>query len=167
MKLNNEDSGNRKFILIELEKEICKNSTAKRLQKIIQGYVGKRTKQKTPGLNSTFQYCVLGEPLFDKDGKIDINCSFEDLASYVYFTETKTILDKNKISKNFIGTNDDIEYYLIFKEIGQNILNKDFLSKLDKDRLKIIYADNCTIADDTLEQYHVIFKQIPYEVRLF
>lgn len=148
-----------------MEDKICKELTSQRVKKAIAGYSYENT--TVEGLGGGFQYCVLSKPLFDKDGKIDKTCTFDDSASYIYFTETKTVLNKKEIRKNFIGMNNDVEYYLIFNGIGQNTLNKTFLNKFDKDTLKIIYADNCTVADDTLEHYNTIFKQIPYEVRLF
>ena len=38
LKLNKEDNGNRKFILVELESDICKNICSERLKKAINGY---------------------------------------------------------------------------------------------------------------------------------
>jgi len=155
--LNKDDGGNRKFILIELEDNYAKTITGDRIKKAIKKYEYK----------DGFQYCVLSKPLFDKDGKIDQECTFEDLASYIYFTETKTILDKNKISKNFIGEQSETKYYLIFREIGKNTLATSFVKGLDKESRKVIYADNCTISEDELERRNIVFKQIPYEVRVF
>ena len=40
LELNKEDGGNRKFILVELEPEICKKITSQRVKKTIQGYGG-------------------------------------------------------------------------------------------------------------------------------
>jgi adenine specific DNA methylase Mod len=157
MKLNKEDDGKRNFILIELEDKVAKRITRERLKKVI----------KTENYRNGFEFCELDKPLFDKDGKIDQDCSFEDLASYIYFTETKTILDKNKIAKNFIGEHSETKYYLIFRGIGKNTLTTSFLKGLNKESRKIIYADNCTISEDELEQRNIIFKQIPYEVRVF
>jgi len=165
LELNKEDSGNRKFILLEMESKICKNITSQRIKKAIRGYSYKS--MNFDALGGGFQYCVLSKPLFDKDGKIDQDCTFEDLASYIYFTETKTILDKNKISKNFIGEHSETKYYLIFREIGKNTLTTSFLKGLDKESRKVIYADNCTISEDELERRNIVFKQIPYEVRVF
>lgn len=165
LEINKEDGGNRKFILIEMENKICREITSQRIKKVCEGYSHENI--KVPGLGGGFQYCVLSKPLFDKDGKIDEECKFEDLASYIYFTETKTILDKNKISKNFIGEHSETKYYLIFHGIGKNTLTLSFLKGLDKESRKVIYADNCTISEDELEHRNIVFKQIPYEVRVF
>jgi len=156
--LNKEDGGNRKFILIELEDKVAKDITSERVKRAIEKYK----------YNSGFEYCELDKPLFNEDGQIEQECSFEQLATYIYFTETNTNIDKKEISGNFIGNYADTEYYLIFKEKGKNILNKEFIKKLQKDnKKKVIYADKCLIDDTTLEKYRIQFKQIPYEVKVY
>lgn len=166
LRLNKErKGGSRKFILVELESKICRRVTSTRVRKTINGYVYK--KRKIDGVGGGFQYCELDKPLFDKDGMIERTCTFEDLASYIYFTETKIILDKKSIRKNLIGTNNNVNYYLIFTQADTNVLDNEFLDTLAIEGHKVIYADKCTIDESVLQTYHITFKQIPYEVRLF
>ena len=222
LKLNKEDQGNRKFILIELESEISRTLTSQRVKKVIEGFSNKKTdtttlyekelslndlenideifddikvikskKQnyekvklkfkegkltllgenisaaKKSGSGGGFQYAVLDKRLFNSDGRINDTCTFEELASYVYFTETKTILDTKKIKKTLLGIYNDSQYHLIFDGIGKNNLDRKFLASLDRNKDKVIYADKCTLDDSTLEKYNTVFKQIPYEVREF
>ena len=222
MQLNKEDDGNRKFILVELETEICKKITAERLKKVIKGYAfqGKKSvvlfqkklsmkdlqgieqifnkieniklknknfekfnlefkegmlkllgentnSERRDGLGGGFQYAVLDKKLFNSDGRINKDCTFDELSSYIYFIETKTILDLKKINKTLIGTYNDAEYHLIFKGIGKNNLDRKFLVSLDRQKNKVIYADKCALDDSTLEKYNTVFKQIPYEVKEF
>lgn len=155
--LNLEENTNRKFILIELESNICKNKTSKRIINSINS-----NKNSKDG----FQYAVLDKKLFNSDGRINKSCTFEELSSYIYFTETKEILD-TKPNKTLIGTHNDTDYHLIFNGIGKNMLDRKFLLTLNKNMNKIIYADKCTLDDSFLEKHRTIFKQIPYEVRLF
>ncbi len=156
--LNKEDSGNRKFILVEMEDTVAKDITAERVSRAIKKY----------GYNAGFEYCELGKPLFNEQGQIDEECEFNHLATYIYFTETKTNIDPKEITNNFIGQFGETEYYLLYKEKGNNILDKSFLKKLKKDSgQKVVYADKCMIDDKTLSQYNLIFKQIPYEVRVY
>jgi adenine-specific DNA-methyltransferase len=158
LELNKEDGGNRKFIHIEMEDKVAKDITAERVKRAIKKYDYK----------DGFEYCELDKPLFNEEGQIEEECSFEQLATYIYFTETNTNLDKKIIDKHFIGEHNEIEYYLLFKEKGKNILNKDFLKKLGKDKKKkIIYADKCLIDDKILERHNIQFKQIPYEVKVY
>jgi len=161
LKLNKEDGGNRKFILVELETEICKNITSERVKKVIKGYAD------VLGTDGGFQYAVLDKKLFDSDGTINDECTFEELASYLYFTETKTILDTKKINKTLLDTHNDTQIHLMFDGVGKNNLDRKFLTALDKNKDKIIYADKCTLDDSTLEKHKTVFKQIPYEVKEF
>ena len=159
LELNKEDGGNRKFILVELETEICKNTTSQRVKNVIKGY------DDVSGTGGGFQYAVLDKKLFNSDGRINDECTFEELASYLYFTETKTILDTKKISETLLDTHNETQIHLMFKGVGKNNLDRKFLSTLDKNKDKIIYADKCTLDDSTLEKYKTVFKQIPYEVK--
>jgi len=156
--LNKEDGGNRKFILVEMEDKVAKDITAERVNRAIKKYHYK----------DGFEYCELSNPLFDKDGQIENLCGFNQLATYIYFTETQTNIDTAKISANFIGDYCETDYYLIYNERGVNILNKIFLKKLKKNNnKKIVYADKCLLDEDTLQKNNIIFKQIPYEVKIY
>jgi len=137
---------------------IAKNITAERVKRSIKRYEYKEG----------FEYCELDKPLFNVWGEIEESCSFEQLATYIYFTETQTNLDKKVIKDHNIGEFNGVSYYLIFREKGKNVLNKAFLNKLKKDYVKkVIYADQCLLDDETLTEYNIQFKQIPYEVKVY
>ncbi len=156
LELNKEDKGNRKFILVEIEKDIAQKITSERVRRV------------SKNLNGSFEYCTLGNKLFGAKGAIDEEVSFTDLANYIYFTETQTNLEKKQISGNFVGEHNKNDFYLLFKEKGKNTLTKSFLKNITKnDHKKVIYADFCTIPDDILEAYNITFKQIPYEVKVY
>jgi adenine-specific DNA-methyltransferase len=158
MQVNKEDSGERKFILIEMEDKVAKDITAERVKRVIKKYE----------YNDGFEYCELDKPLFNEDGQIEDECQFEQLATYIYFTETQTNIERKIISGNFIGEYGETEYYLIFKQKGKNVLNKDFLKRINKNsKKKVVYADKCLIDDKTLEKSNILFKQIPYEVKVY
>jgi hypothetical protein len=115
-----------------------------------------------------FEYCELDKPLFNEEGQIEDTCDFKQFATYIYFTETQTNIDPLKIKGNYIGENGSAEYYLIYKEPHKNDLDKPFLKKLEKtDTKKIVYADRCTLDEADLAEYNLVFKQIPYEVKVF
>jgi adenine-specific DNA-methyltransferase len=158
MQLNKEDGGNRRFILVEMEENIARDITAERI---------KRTIEKE-GYKDGFEFCELDKPLFNEEGQIEESCSFDQLATYIYFTETQTNIDKRAIDTHKIGEFNDTAYYLIFKEKGKNVLNKEFLSKIKGDgQKKVIYADRCLLDDDVLAKHNIQFKQIPYEVKVY
>ena len=56
--LNKEDSGNRKFILVECE-EYADNVTAERVRRVIKGVPGAKDAALKEGLGGSFTYCTL------------------------------------------------------------------------------------------------------------
>lgn len=153
--LNKEDNLKRKFIMVEMEEHIAKEKTLKRIRNTL----------KKNKIKEGFEFCNLDKNLFNANGLIEKTCTFDQLATYIYFTETNTNIDSKKIYKNFIGEYDWVDYYLIYKEKGKNVLNKSFLKTIKKSASKkVIYADKCLIDEDVLERENIQFKQIPYEV---
>ncbi|MEK6898593.1 MAG: site-specific DNA-methyltransferase [Nanoarchaeota archaeon] len=158
LQLNKKDKGDRRFILIEMEDHVAKKVTVERIKRAIE----------KEDHNGGFEFCELDKPLFNEEGKIDEECTFEQLANYIYFTETQTNLDKKQIKNSLIGSLNETDYYLIFKERGKNILNKSFLKSIKKDdNNRVIYADKCLLDEENLEKHKIQFKQIPYEVRIY
>ena len=157
MSLNKQDGGNRKFILVEME-DYAKDITAERVKRAIKKYDYK----------DGFEYCELDKPLFNETGHIETTCDFNQFATYIYFTETQRNIDKKDIDGNFIGEDGTSEFYLIYKEPKTNDLDKGFIKKLRKtEGKKVVYADRCMLDDETLAQYNIVFKQIPYEVKIY
>lgn len=169
--LNKEDGGNRKFILVEMEKNIAKDITVERVKRVARGYPYKKSNGETvkvPGLGGDFEYVELGEPLFKSDGIINEAVSFEEMARYIYFTETRTNLEKKNINGNHLGQFASSNYFLLFDGIGKNIFDRKFLAKIKLvSGKKIIYADKCLLDDDVLEKHGIVFKQIPYQVKVY
>ena len=158
LSLNKEDGGDRRFILIEMEDHVAKDITAERIKRVVKKY----------DYSDGFEFCELSKPLFNEKGHIEEECDFDQFATYIYFTETQTNIDRAKVDKNFIGELNETEYYLIYTEKGKNILNKGFLKKLRATKAKkVIYADNCTVDEKILDEYNIVFKQIPYEVKVY
>lgn len=163
---NKEDGGNRRFILVEMESEICRNITAERLKHVIKGYGNKE------GLGGGFRFCTLGEPLFDERGKIRANVKYADLARHVFFTETGQPLPQRVNGRSpFIGRMNGAAYYLLWDVDTPTVLNGAALraiqsaSKDQRDGLKIVFADGCRLSAARLQREGVVFKQIPYEIK--
>ena len=114
MQLNKEDDGNRKFILVEIEKEISENITAKRIQKVIKGY-GTGDK-KVMGLGGGFRFCTLGSPLFDEYGNVNGEVKFSDLAAHVFFSETGMPIPK-RATTLLLGEYQGDAIYLLYNGI--------------------------------------------------
>lgn len=56
---------------------------------------------------------------------------------------------------------------LFLKKNTKNVLDKKFLSKIKNKQKKIVYADKCLIDENVLEKWNILFKQIPYEVKVY
>ena len=144
--------------MVEMEDSVAKDITAERVKRAIKKYDYK----------GGFEYCELDKPLFNELGHIEDTCDFNQFAKYIYFTETQKNIDKKEIDGNFIGEDASTEYYLIYKEPKKNDLDKSFLDKVRKtDGKKVVYADRCLLDNDQLLKYNIVFKQIPYEVKIY
>ena len=74
--LNKEDSGNRKFILIECE-DYADTITAERVRRVINGVPEARDAALQEGLGGSFTYCTLGKPI-----EVETMLTGEALPSY-------------------------------------------------------------------------------------
>ena len=182
--LNKEDGGSRKFILVELEEKIAKEVTAERLKRVITGYKKSKNNsaadenkslEKVEGLGSGFRYCKLGDPLFDQLGNVRETVKFKELARHIYFAETGEPLSiKAKLNTPLIGTYEGIAYYLLFNGIlgdkknnGGNVLTSKILEELPKfNGPKIIFGEANRISSEKLKKENIVFKQIPYEIKI-
>ncbi len=163
--LNKEDGGKRKFILVELEEKIAKEVIIKRLQKVTEGYQGANYPQ---GTGQGVSYLELNGELYDSTGFINPNASYENLAGYIYFTETKNYLDLNTIKNPYIGSQGSTNYFLFFEGKNNNVLDNTTLKKTASYKgSRVIYADKCLIDEEDLAKQNVVFKQIPYELKKF
>jgi site-specific DNA-methyltransferase (adenine-specific)/adenine-specific DNA-methyltransferase len=190
LQMNNEDGGNRRFILVEMDRNIAQNITAERLKRIVQGYAykdqrGKMKKEK--GLGGGFRYCELGLTLFDADGQIREEVKYADLAQHVYFIETGQPLPLTpspspqsgrggRGAKNhfpLLGVHNGTAVYLLYNGIlkdkranGGNVLTRAMLQSLPKhEGPKIIYGTGCLLSEEKLQEMGITFRQIPYEVK--
>jgi site-specific DNA-methyltransferase (adenine-specific)/adenine-specific DNA-methyltransferase len=174
----NRDGLNRKFILIEMEPQICEKITTKRLSAAINGYSYKGVKDKNieiKGLGGGVRYCRLDKPLFDETGKIGETVKFADLAAHVFFTETGGPIPKRTNGASpFLGTAKGTGYYLLFNGIlgdktpdGGNVLTGKVLAGLPKHKgPKVIFGEGCRLGDARLRREQITFKQLPYEIKV-
>jgi len=169
LNLNKEDDGNRRFILVEMDENISRKVTAQRLTRAINGF------GNNPGLGGGFRYCTLGEPLFDETGNIRPSVSFTDLAAHVFFSETGAPIPKAPTEKSpFLGIHNGLAIYLLFNGVmgdkrptGGNVLTLEGLGNLPKhDGPKIVFGEGCRIGDGRLKKEGIIFKQIPYDIKV-
>jgi adenine-specific DNA-methyltransferase len=120
-----------------------------------------------------FDFYTLGSPVFDEQGFLHSDVKFNDLASYVWWLETKTPLQSNKHNTPFLGVYNEVAYYLLYNGVlgdkrprGGNLLTHKVLKYLDEhyayEGKRIIIGEATRIGDSSLEALNIEFKQIPY-----
>ena len=175
LQLNKEDGGKRRFILVEMEKEICRNVAAVRLSRAAAG--GETGGGKPiAALGGGFRYCKLGRELFDEYRQIARGVKFSDLAAHVFFSETGVPIPKRADGKTpFLGATADKAVYLLFNGVlgdktpaGGNVLNPLTLRTLPtaaKGVARIVYGESCELTKARRKRANVVFRKIPREVK--
>lgn len=164
LNMNKSDGGNRKFILIEME-DYADTVTAERVKRVIQGY-GTEAKA-TEGTGGDFSFYELGERLLLEDGSLNPNVPTDKIRNYVWYMETKcSSMPKNATdTKYYLATYNDTAYYFYYEKDSVTVLNQDFLAEIKtKADQYVIYADICTISDERLQEYNIVFKRIPRDI---
>jgi adenine-specific DNA-methyltransferase len=175
---NKADGGNRKFILIEME-DYADTITAERVKRVMKGY-GEGNK-KTEGTGGSFDYYSLGKPLFIGENNEFLNeeVGLAAIRNYVWYSETRSALSESVIAstpkgakqspeKYLLGTKDDTAYYFVYEKDSLTSLNHEFLATIKTEAQQyIIYADNCLLSKEFLQQHNIIFKKIPRDITRF
>lgn len=171
-KLNSEDGGTRKCILVEMDSNIAQTVTAERNKRVINGYTTSKGKE-VAGLGSGFQYCKLSEhPLFTADGEIRADVTFAQLAEFVWFAETGGGFTGDAKSP-LLGIHEGRAIYLLYNGIlkdksvqGGNILTQVVYRKLPEYQgQKVIYAAALR-GTSWARRERIIFKQTPYALEV-
>lgn len=172
LNLNKQDGGNRKFICIEMG-DYAETITAERVKRVINGYGDKE------GTGGSFDYFELGPALFNEDNEINELVGVEKLRRYIYYTETKGVLNSPfeggvrrtgdvKDNEYLLNKHNDTAYYFYYEQDMVTTLNHDFLSTIKtKAEQYIIYADNCLLTKEFMMKHHIIFKKIPRDITKF
>ncbi|MCM1154398.1 MAG: site-specific DNA-methyltransferase [Roseburia sp.] len=158
----NRESGNRKFILVEML-EYAETKTAKRVKKVIAGY--QSGKSRIAGIGGDFSFYELGEPLF-VDNQLNQAVGADKIREYVYFMETKQHIVPLKVDEPFyMGTYMSTAYYFYYEPDAITTLGHSFLHTVkSKADMYVIYADICILNEKELEKCHIIFKKIPRDI---
>jgi site-specific DNA-methyltransferase (adenine-specific)/adenine-specific DNA-methyltransferase len=174
LRLNQQDEGSRHFILVELESQIARATTAERIRRVCQNNT-RADGEQMDGLEGGFRFCELGEPLFDESGKIRNTVCFADLARHVYFTEMGEPLPREGVPNSpLVGVCRGVGIYLLFNGIlgdksvnGGNILTRAVLAQLPKFKgQKVVYCAGCLLGKDRLQAERIIVRQTPYEIKV-
>lgn len=119
-----------------------------------------------PGLEGDFSYYELGNELFTDDGfskDVDIG----EIRKYIYFTETKQLIDSNADDNEyFLGSYMGTAYYFYYDISHETVLDRDFLHTIKTPAdAYVIYAGTCILNEYELTKHHITFRKISRDVK--
>ncbi len=176
---NQEDGGNRRFILVELESKIAREVTSVRLKRVSEGYTFENNgkQQYEFGTDGTFSYYHVGETFSEKE-----EIPFSEMAQLLFFKETGTPMSvatvlslvegdrpsyrscdvDEKRQRAFLGSAEGVGVYLLNSD---DILTEDLIDRLPRhDGSKIIHCGGTQLTEATLKQLGITFRQMPYNL---
>lgn len=176
LELNLRDGGTRRFIGVEMEENVYRDSCRVRLTKTVLGYTYETDNGReatVQGSGSGYTFCRLGGCLFGTGGQIVPGVRFDALARHVFFSETGQPLPSPRTGSPMIGVHESAAYYLLFNGIlgdkrpnGGNVLTASVLETLPfHDGPKVVFGEGCKLAPSRLRRERITFKQIPYQLR--
>ncbi|MGI9345172.1 MAG: DNA methyltransferase, partial [Gammaproteobacteria bacterium] len=133
---NQQDNGNRRFILVECE-DYADTVTAQRVRNAIKGVPKAKDVFLKHGLGGSFTYCTLGDALeLDKLLTGEKLPSFEALGALLFHTATNQVIEPKKIDTKtgYLGATASYHVWLIYEP------NLDFL-KSDRAALTLDRAE--------------------------
>lgn len=164
----------RRWIGIEIGEHV-RSHCLPRLRKVIdgeQGGISKAAGWPEQG-GGGFQFFRLGPAVFDEDGQVRSDISFDHLAAHLWFAETGAPRSIRTKRDAFLGEHRGTGYYLLYNGIlgdrssgGGNVLTKKLLRDLPGfDGPRVIYGEACLLSDDRLRELNITFKQTPYDIK--
>lgn len=170
--LNNDDGGNRRFILVECE-DYADKITAERVRCVIKGVPKAKDVILEKGLGGSFSYFELGPPIeMESILSGDNFPSYKDLARYVFYTATGEEFDESAIDekRNFIGESSRYLVYLFYKPdmeyLKATALTLDRAKGLGayKDKRRLVFAPTKYLDQEHLDELRIDFAQLPFEI---
>ena len=179
LSLNEEDGGNRKFILVECE-EYANNITAERVRRVMQGIPSARDAALRDGLGGSFTYCTLGEPIAI-EGMLTGEAlpSFASLAAYLLHTASGISAGDAALQRRnedgLFSSADGTDYYLIYEpdadwlRSNAAVLNTERAERIGeasrgRDAKAVVFAAAKYLGQRELTAMGVTFCQLPYEL---
>ncbi len=135
------------------------------VKRVINGYG--EGKKAVEGSGGNFSYYELGPVLLLSDGNLNEEVGVEKIREYVYYMETKETLptEQSKCDSYFMGLCRNTAYYFYYERESVTTLDYSFLASIQtKAEGYTIYADLCTIPQETLRKHNIIFKKIPRDI---
>ena len=177
LSINKEDGGNRKFILVECE-DYADTITAERVRRVINGVENAKDKALKEGLDGSFTYCTLGEPVEIKAMLTGESLPlYSVVAAHLLFRATGiSVGNENLEQKNDDGlfySDDKSDYYLHYRpdfdylSSDAAILTQEHAERIrdasrQNDKKAIVYAAGNYMGQRELTKMGITFCQLPY-----
>ncbi len=124
-----------------------------------------------------FRYCRLGPSVFDETGNVRPGVTFGELAAHVYFTETGEPIPTRKNGKSpLLGVHNGKAICLLFKRYPWGLAVSAAAMCSTNPVLKFavgptmgrgfIYGEGCRLGKARLKREGIVFKQIPYGIKV-
>ena len=179
LRLNEEDGGNRKFILVECE-DYADAITAERVRRVINGVPEAKDKVLREGLGSSFTYCNLGEPI-DTEGLLTGESlpKYTTLAAYVLHTCSGISAGANdlepKDDDGLFYCDGEQDYYLLYRPDLEWLRSHDAMFNAERarriaqhnqaeGRKAVAFAPGKYIGQRELTSMGIRFCQLPYQI---
>lgn len=177
--LNQEDGGNRKFILVECE-DYADTITAERVRRVINGVPDARDTALREGLGGSFTYYTLGAPI-DVEGMLtgDELPEYSALAAYLLHTSAGVSVGTSTITPEdddgLFYSSDTTNYHLLYEpdldylRNNGGMLNEERASRISAHsqqggRKAVVFGPGKYIGQRELSSMGITFCQLPYEI---
>lgn len=133
--------------------------------------VGEKTVSgKTEGIKGEFDFYELGKPIFKQDENLNEEVGEKEIRNYIYYTETKTKLEREQTEegKYLLDNYNETGYYFYYERDQLTTLEIDTLNIVTEPQEQyIIYADICLLDPEYMQKKSIIFKKIPRDITRF
>ena len=180
LKLNKEDGGNRRFILVECE-DYANKITAERVRRVIKGVPKSKDENLKKGLGGSFTYCTLGDEISVEKMLTGKKLpDYETLARYVAYTATGQSPGKIRKARGkdgfFYETKDRLFYLiyepkLAFLRSAESALNSERAERIAKQvkakkKTAVVFATHKFMGQKELTKMGITFAQLPYRINI-
>ncbi len=172
LRLNVEDGGNRRFILIECE-DYAETITAERVRRVIQRVPKAKDEALRQGLGGSFSFFELGPPIeMESILSGDSLPTYAELARYVFYTATGEEFDDLALDEanHFIGESKDHLVYLFYQPdldyLKATALTLDRAKSLGpfEGKRRLVFAPTKYLDQEHLDELRIDFAQLPFEI---
>jgi adenine-specific DNA-methyltransferase len=166
LKLNAQDGGNRRFILIEMLDD-AETLTAERVRRVMSGY-GEGSKS-VAGLGGGFRFQSLGAPLFDEFQYLNPAVGLAAIRDYVAYQEGIPVEactpPESARHPYWLGEANGQRVFFCYEPARVTALDLDLLAELvQSPGPTLIYADQLALGEDFMRRHKLRFKKIPRDI---